>query len=344
MSLGVLRPGLLDLVQDRGRFGFQDRGVGPAGPADPLSHALANLLVANPPDAAVLEITLRGPALRFETDVVAAFTGAPFPLAVAGKRVHPFRPLFLRAGATLEIGETDQGLRGYLAVAGGVEVPPVLGSRATDLRGTFGGQEGRALREGDRLPLGAPREEIARLLGSAMGKSEPFLACGWRLPWSGPLPGQDQDPTLALIPGPQWPDLAPPSRRALLEEGFRVGPASDRMGLRLQGPRLDLTGRTELLSAPVVTGTLQLPPDGQPILLMADRQTTGGYPRLGEVATVDLPRAAQARPGSPLRFTLVEAGEARRRLKEQGRGLAFLRGLLLREFANGGMMGPCGWT
>lgn len=344
MSLRVLRPGLLDSVQDGGRFGFQDRGVGPAGPADPLSHALANLLVGNPPDAAALEVTLRGPALRFEVDAVAAFVGAPFALGAGGRRAPRGRTFLVRAGTVLDCGEAAAGLRGYLAVAGGLSVEPVLGSRSTDLRGGFGGLEGRALRGGDELPFGPPAPEAADLPARARFGGEPCLALRWRLPWPDPLPDRAPSVPLGFVPGPQWPDLGPESRAALAAGAFKVGAASDRMGLRLQGPELVLAGRTELLSAPVATGTLQLPPDGRPILLLADRQTTGGYPRLGELATVDLPWAAQARPGSVLRLVPVEAVEARRRLRERTGLLDQLGRLMRRALAEDGRTQPCDWT
>ena len=341
MSLVVLQTGLLDTVQDVGRFGYQHLGVGPAGPADPLSHRLANLLVGNAGGEAALEVTLRGPTLRLEADAVVAFAGAPFPLTVDGRRLPRSRTLVLRAGACLAIGAAAEGLRGYLAVAGGLAVPEALGSAATDLRGGFGGLGGRPLRNGDRLPLNAPGPAPAALLAGLRRTTGAGLAARWGLPWSGPLPGPRRYGPLGLIPGPHWDLLDEASRASLLRDPFRVGAASDRMGLRLQGPALRLEPRSELLSSAVATGTLQLPPDGQPILLLADRQTTGGYPRLGELATVDLPFAAQARPGDPLRFRRVEFEEARRDLRRQERDLAFLGGRLRAEFLQGVGMGPC---
>ena len=315
----VEQPGLLTSVQDAGRSGWQHLGVGVAGAADPLSHALANLLVGNAPAAAALEFTLRGPHLAFAEPCWVALGGAPFPAEVDGRTLPRWSPVRLRAGARLRIGEAPRGLRGYLAVAGGILVPAVLGSAATDLRGGFGGFQGRALRAGDVLTT-------AVLEGPEPSSSR------WRLPWAGPLPEGPREAPLRLLPGPQWTLLSAASRERLLAADFTVEGRSDRMGLRLEGPPLRLDTPMEMVSAGVATGTLQLPPDGGPILLLADRQTTGGYPRLGELASVDLPWAAQLRPGDHLRFTLCTMAEAQRAWLEQARRLTFLEALLQGEW------------
>lgn len=314
----VESPGLLDTVQDGGRRGWQHLGVGVGGAADELSHALANLLAGNPGDAAALEFTLRGPDLRFETEALVAFAGAPFPLQLEDRPAPRWSPFLVRAGERLRIGKATRGLRGYLALAGGLQVPAVLGSAATDLRGGFGGIEGRPLRAGDALPF------------PHFSGPEPT---GWRLPWSGPLPEGPPERPLRLVPGPQWDCLTADSQRDFLATDFRVDGRSDRMGLRLDGPALALERPLEMVSAGVATGTLQLPPDGAPILLLADRQTTGGYPRLGEVATADLPWAAQARPGDRLRFALCSVEEAQRAGLAQQRKLRWLAQLLAKERA-----------
>lgn len=315
----VQQPGLLTTVQDAGRRGWQHLGVGVAGAADPLSHALANLLVGNAPAAAALEFTLRGPLLEFAQPCLVALGGAPFPAEVDGQPLPRWRPVRLRAGARVRTGEAPRGLRGYLAVAGGIVVPPVLGSAATDLRGGFGGFQGRALQAGDVVAASA-----------AEGPEQTNTS--WRLPWDGPLPEGPREAPLRLLPGPQWASLNPQSRETLLGATFRVDGRSDRMGLRLDGPPLTLQAPVELVSAGVATGTLQLPPEGGPILLLADRQTTGGYPRLGELASVDLPWAAQLRPGDPLRFALCTLEEAQSAWSARRRRLAFLGALLQGEF------------
>lgn len=311
MSLLVEAPGLFTTVQDLGRPGHQHLGLGPGGAADHLSHRMANLMVGNAPDAATLELTLAGPALRFEEPALVSLCGGDLGAQVDGRPMPLWRPVWLRAGAGLRFGAPAAGARIYLAVAGGIQAPVVLGSRSP----CPGAGPGR-LRAGDRFDL-APQPPHPALRDPAL----PFAAPHWFAPWfqevsfARPL-------TLRLIPGPQGAKLDTASRAALSGADFRVAPASNRMGLRLSGPALALEARLEMLSAPVATGTLQLPPGGEPILLLADRQTTGGYPRLGEVATVDLPSAAQLRAGETLRFAAVEAGEALALLRAREERLA----------------------
>lgn len=299
MSLAVEAPGLFTTVQDLGRPAYQHLGLGPGGAADLLSHRIANLMVGNPPDAATLEVTLAGPVLRFEAAALVSLCGADLSAQVDGRPMPLWRPVWLRAGAGLRFGVPVAGARAYLAVAGGLQAPVVLGSRSP----CPGGAPGR-LHAGDRFPLG-PQPPHPALADPAL----PFAAPHWFAPWFQEL-SFDRPLTLRLIPGPQGARLDAASRQALFGASFQVAPASNRMGLRLTGPALALEAKLEMLSAPVATGTLQLPPGGAPILLLADRQTTGGYPRLGEVATVDLPAAAQLRPGEALRFAALEAGAA----------------------------------
>ena len=317
----VEQAGLLTTVQDAGRPGWQHLGVGPAGAADSLSFALANLLVGNPPAAPALEFTLRGPTLVFEDSYLVALCGAPFAVDLDGRVIPRRCPVAVRAGERLRIGAAPRGCRGYLAVAGGLRVADVLGSASTDLRGGFGGFQGRALRAGDLLTTAT----------KGLEGDERFTP-GWRLPWNGPMPDGPREAPLRMIPGPQWTLLNEATKARFLDATFRVDSRSDRMGLRLEGPPLALDAPVELVSAGVATGTVQLPPDGGPILLLADRQTTGGYPRLGEIASVDLPWAAQLRPGDALRFTLCTLEDAQSAWLAWQRQLAFLHEMLSREF------------
>jgi antagonist of KipI len=214
------------------------------------------------------------------------------------------------AGSLLRFGRPAQGVRCYLGVEGGFRVPDVMGSASTHLSAGFGGFQGRALKIGDRLETGpSPGDRYPTLRRRFRQGQCAFLGVDWFAPWSRELDFL-RPAALRIIPGPQWPSLRNESRQSLLEATFMVAPNSDRMGLRMQGPRLSLGQPLEMVSSGVATGTLQLPPDGSLILLMADRQTTGGYPRLGEVASVDLPKAAQFRPGEALRFSLVSLEEA----------------------------------
>jgi antagonist of KipI len=340
-TLVVEAPGLLTTVQDRGRGGFQHLGVGPGGPMDPLSHALANLLVGNGPDAAALELTLVGPVLRFDAHALVALCGADLSATVEGEPLPLWRPVWIRAGARIAFGAPLRGARATLAVAGGLAVPAVLGSRSTHLAGGFGGWQGRPLRTGDVLPLGpAPGPPSGppcpALLRTLLRGDRPLAPLPWFAPWYREV-SFARPAVLRLVPGPRWPELEPASLAALLEGGLRVDPRSDRMGLRLRrpedGPGLALAGPREERSGPVATGTLQLPPGGEAILLMADRQTTGGYPRLGEVAAVDLPAAAQLGPREALRFRLVTAAGAQALLLERNARLEDLAGRVAERLA-----------
>ena len=310
MSLRVESFGLLTTLQDLGRRGFQHLGVGPGGAMDEVSHRMANLLVGNPDPAPTLEMTLTGPNLRFETESMIALCGADLSPTIEDQPVPLWRPVLVGAGSLLRFGRPAQGARCYLAVEGGFQRPEGHGQRQHPslrwlrwLPGPFPQDRGPP---GDRTLAG---EHYPTLRKRFHQGQRPFLSPDWFAPWTREFDFV-QPATLRLIPGPQWPLLTGESRHSLLGTAFTVAPNSDRMGIRMQGPRLALDQPLEMVSSGVATGTLQLPPDGSLILLMADRQTTGGYPRLGEVASVDLPKAAQLRPGETLRFSPVSLEEA----------------------------------
>ena len=295
----VIAPGSLTTVQDRGRDGWRHLGVGRAGALDPASAALANRMVGNPSDAAVLEITLGGPTLELPQPARIALSGAAVDARFedARNRVHTVpcgRPVDLPAGL-LRLGAIRSGLRAWLAVAGGFDVPRVLGSRSTDLRGGFGGLHGRALRSGDGLPLGPQ---------PALDLVEPRAPAWWIALDTAPANASP----IRYVPS-ECSAASIDAAHALASHDWRVDPRSDRQGLRCSGAPIVAT-LPEQISAPVAPGTLQLPPDGQPIVLLADAQTVGGYPRLGHVISVDLPRLAQLRAGDALRFEAITADAA----------------------------------
>lgn len=295
----VIASGSLTTIQDRGRDGWRHLGVGRAGVLDPASAALANRMVGNPSDAAVLEITLIGPTLELPQPARIALCGAVIDARFedAQNRVHAIpcgRPVDLPAGL-LRLGAIRSGLRAWLAVAGGFDVPRVLGSRSTDLRGGFGGLHGRALRSDDVLPLG-PQPMI--------DPAEP-QAPAWWIALDTALANTSPIRYVAAGGTPAGIDAA----QALAAQDWRVDPRSDRQGLRCSGASI-VAALSERISAPVAPGTLQLPPDGRPIVLLADAQTVGGYPRLGHVIAVDLPRLAQLRAGDALRFEAITADAA----------------------------------
>jgi biotin-dependent carboxylase-like uncharacterized protein len=299
MSLEVVRAGMLTTIQDRGRRGWAVLGVGTAGAMDDVALRLANALVGNEYDAAVLEITLVGPRLRFDEAATVALTGAEHP------DFPMWRAVRVDAGHVLDFGAARHGARAYLAIAGGFEVERVLGSASTDVNARLG----RPLRDGDRLAIGSG--------GSPLQRSH----AAWSLdpcPWFDPNPA---DP-IRLIRGTHFDALDDASRAALFDGEFRITPDSNRVGFRLDGPRLALSAPLELVSEPLAAGTLQLPSGGQPIALMAEHPTVGGYPRIGHVAAVDLARLAQRRPGDTVRFAAIDLDDAQTRYLEREHALA----------------------
>lgn len=301
-AIAVVEPGLFTTVQDLGRTGYRASGVPLSGAADVVSLRLANILVGNPEHAAGLECTLLGPTLRFEREAVIAFIGATFPGLETGVAVR------IAAGTVVALGHAIAGCRGYLAIAGGVDVEPVLGSRSTLVAAVLGGFEGRPLRKGDGLAVG----EIGR--GTRPGPSLPLL--GWRAQPTG------RSTELRVLPGEHAEAFG---AKAWLSR-FRVSSRSDRMGLRLEGNPLPVHAEAAAMaSVAVFPGTVQVPPDGNPIVLLADAQTIGGYPILGHVITADLPVAAQLRPGDEISWRLVSLAEAHAALREREALIAALR-------------------
>jgi antagonist of KipI len=275
---------------------------------DAFALRVANQLVGNDEGAAALEVTLIGPTLRFGTDALVALTGADLGATIEARPMPAWRAVAVRAGATLSCGSARAGCRAYLAVAGGVDVPLMLGSRSTYLRASIGGFEGRALVRGDAIESGARTDVSCRLIAQLQNDTMVSVA-SWG---AGPSfrPKYGDAPTVRLLEGAHASSLTEASRDLLFRTEFRVGTQSDRMGYRLEGGALELSRPLELLSEAVAFGTVQLPPNGSPIVLMADRQTTGGYPRIGEVATVDLPLLAQLKPGDRVRFRPVSLEQA----------------------------------
>lgn len=309
MSIRVLTPGALTMVQDGGRDGSRALGVGRAGALDPFAHAVANLLVGNVVDAAALEITLAGPRLEFRSGARIAICGAQVDARIGDVAIPGWRPVAVPAGASLSVGACRDGARAYVAVAGGLVADIVLDSASTDLRGGFGGIAGRALQAGDRLAIGAGA-------GAGAPVGDLHIARWWVDPSS------EYDAvavtTVRVVAGRDA--LAPAD--GLSRREWRVAAASDRQGLRLHGEALQVADPGERISEPVAPGTVQLPPDGMPIVLLADAQTHGGYPRIGHAIRADWPRLAQLRPGDRLRFAPCTHAHAAQARREQAQRLA----------------------
>ena len=288
-SILVRQPGLLTTVQDLGRHGLAHLGVPTAGAVDRRAFALANRLVGNPPGVAALEITVAGPELELETGGWVALTGGRAEATLDGRPLPMDVAVRAGAGQVLAVGQLTSGLRAYLAVRGGIDVDPVLGSRSTDTLAMLGPPP---LSEGGRLPLG----------GEAPG--DPFQQVA-------PTPRVDPEPLLRAVRGPRDDLFTDDALATLLATAWTVSSDSDRTGIRLEGPALARRHQVELASEGMVEGSLQVPPDGHPILFLANHPTTGGYPVVAVVAGPDLPLAAQARPGTRLRFRLVPVEAAR---------------------------------
>ncbi|UUU31906.1 biotin-dependent carboxyltransferase family protein [Streptomyces sp. CA-210063] len=282
-KLEVVRAGALTTLQDLGRFGHAGLGVPRSGALDQPAHRLANRLVGNTADAATLETTLTGVAVRADQPVTVAVTGAPASVRIDGRPAAWATPVHVPAGATLDVGAATCGLRSYVAVGGGIDVSPVLGSRSTDLLSGLGPAP---LRDGDVLPLGVPQ-----------GLPRHADTVFW--------PQPPRELLLPVLPGPRDDWFTTAALRTLATARFTVSSQSNRIALRTDGPVLERAMHGELPSEGMVIGAIQVPPDGRPVVFLADCPTTGGYPVIGVVPERGLPAAAQAVPGLPLRFVPV---------------------------------------
>jgi biotin-dependent carboxylase-like uncharacterized protein len=287
----VLKPGMLTTIQDLGRPGYQGMGVPVSGPMDAYSHRLANQLLGNDPMAAALEITLLGPDLAAEGDLTCAVAGAEIEITIDGLTAPRHRPFSVPSGSRIRCGARDRGTRLTLAVQGGFDLPATLGSRATHLVSRMGPFGGRALRAGDVLPVGPSAAIVSAV-----------LAIPLELPEGGAR--------VRIVPAAHRERFPDEAWEMLVRARFTVSPQSNRMGYRLDGPRLEHIGSADILSEAMPIGALQVPASGQPILLMAERQTTGGYATIANVITADLPIAGQLGPGDWIEFSPVTYEEA----------------------------------
>ena len=294
----VLEPGALTTVQDLGRPGHLRYGIPPSGPIDRAAFVVANRLAGNADGAAGLECTVIGPRFVAEVPCAIAVTGAAMPLTVNGAEAPAWTTLILEPGDVVKLGAARAGVRAYVALAGGVDVPAVLDSRSTYVRGRLGGLDGRALRKDDRLALfAAPRPSVRR----ARERARSAFA---------------DEPEIRVVLGPQADRFTDDGLRTFLGSAYEMLPQSDRMGARLRGPRIAHTAGHDILSDGIALGSIQVPGDGQPIALLVDRQSTGGYTKVATVCSFDIGRVGQVKPGHRLRFRAVELGEAQRTLRE----------------------------
>ena len=305
MKANARRAGFLTTIQDAGRFGFRGLGVSSGGALDSFALRVANSLVGNDPAAAGLEMTLGGLELAFTDERIVAWCGGDFDVQVGSVKVPAGHAALIHSGEELKFGRATIGCRSWLALSGGVDVPIVLESRSTDLRARFGGLDGRALRDGDEISLAENSKDTGILIDKLKSKR----ISDWKPAhdWSSPAVAV---PVLRFVRGADWNRFDDLAIERFTNESFTVSSESDRMGVRLEGVQLGRKEAGDLTSEAVAPGTIQVPPGGQPILLLGDCQTIGGYPKIAHVITVDHPIAAQLRAGDRVRFREISLMKA----------------------------------
>lgn len=297
----VLTTGALNTVQDQGRFGYRNLGIGVAGPMDPLAFALGNILLGNAPQAAGVEVTFFPFRMRFDVPACFAVTGANAGAALDGRALPPYWASVARAGQCLLLDAPARGARAYVCIAGGLDLPVVLGSRSTDLKARFGGLEGRGLRRGDRIGILPPPSSAwdPATLGDGVGIMPPEQAL---TPPGSREAGASGDVVVRAIPAAEHDAFTPQSQRSFWQSAWTITPNSNRMGLQFSGAVLERDRPRELLSHGIVPGVIQVPPSGQPIIQLCEANTCGGYPKMATVIAPDLRCIAQARIGARVRF------------------------------------------
>ncbi len=306
MGVVVKKPGVCTTVQDLGRVGYLGSGFSPSGVMDRRAFRIANLLVDNAPDAPVLEFALAGPVLRFTTNAIVAITGGNFQPRLDGALVPQYAAIVVKRGQVLSFGAPKTGMYGYLAVAGGsLNVPEVMGSRSTNLKCGIGGWRGRTLATGDYLPFCTSNVDYLPNLGSHRMDPDDVYGFG------------ASEITLRVVPGPQDDLFTEDGLRTFYSEPFTATMKSDRMGSRLDGPAVETKHGSDIISDGIAFGAVQIPSHGRPIIMLADRQTTGGYAKIGTVASVDIPKLVQCPPGTKIRFQRIGVQEAQQLVRDE---------------------------
>lgn len=294
MGLTVISPGALTSIQDEGRFGHQRIGMSPAGAMDLHSLRLANILVDNDMGEAALELSFLGGKFQFTKDNIFALTGADMGAMLDGVKVPVGQAVIAKAGSVLQMGQAKDGCRTYLAVAGGFDVPVLHGSKSTLLRSNLGGFKGRKLAAGDEIPFAAPKKTIPNL---------PIRV----LP---PQPAIGRDVTVRVVLGPQDDRFTKAGMETFLSSAYKVDNKSDRMGYRLTGPKVEHTTDANIISDGIPFGAVQIPGSGEPMIMMSEHQGSGGYTKIANVISADIPLVAQCPPGGTIRFKAVSVDEA----------------------------------
>lgn len=310
MGFVTENPGVLTTIQDEGRYGYEQFGMSPAGPMDLKAFRTANLLAGNPAGESALEATVLGPALRFDQENVIALTGADMQPVLNGRPCPMYQAVAVRAGDLLKLGAARTGCRTYIAFAGGLDVPLVMGSRATALQNRVGGFQGRKLAKGDAVGFRAPNPALP-------------------LPRTAPIPVHGgHEVTIRVVLGPQDDAFTREGMETFLGRPYTVSKDFDRMGCRLEGPVIEHKTDGNIISDGMVTGAIQVPTAGQPIIMLAERQTVGGYTKIATVISADLPLVGQCKTGDTIRFQAVSMEEAHRAWREANRELEELKARL----------------
>lgn len=308
----VLSPGFLTTVQDRGRLKYRRIGMPTAGALDQYSFRIANMLVGNNHESACLETTYNGPTLKVLQNTVIALTGALCNATINGEPMAQWKAIKVHSGDIISIGQALNGVRSYFSVAGGIDVPLLMESRSTFLRGKIGGMQGRTLKTGDEIKAFMSSLNLETCCSNAI--PEPYKPT-----WS-------SDITLRVILGPQDNHFSENGLATFFNSTYTITEESDRMGYRLHGDEIAYINEKagQIISDPIPLGAVQIPPSGQPIIMLMDAQTTGGYPKIATICTTDLRLIAQGKPGDKVHFTAISSGEAVKSLKEQEQKIAML--------------------
>lgn len=322
MSIVINRSGLLTTVQDLGRFGFRKEGIILSGSMDKFAHRISNILVGNEESDAVLEITVIGPELHINKETLISICGANLYPKINGCPIPMWRPIFIKKDSVLTFGKCQFGMRAYLSIAGSFKIKEVMKSKSTYLRAKVGGYKGRQIEKNDILDIGEPSqisEIIKRRLhaNNNITKSEvSWFTSKWFIS-SKTLPYYCDNPLIRVLKGPEYDFFTDKSKKDLFYKTFEITHHSDRMGFRLKGSSLKLEEEKSMISDAVSIGTIQVPPDGNPIVLMSDSQTTGGYPRIAHVISVDLSVLSQLKPGCHIKFSEITLEKAQELLIER---------------------------
>ncbi|MBC6111440.1 biotin-dependent carboxyltransferase family protein [Pedobacter fastidiosus] len=307
MEIKILKPGMLSSIQDLGRMDYLDQAIPVSGAMDQLSARIANKAVGNSDSDAVIEFTYAAAEFKAETEILIAYAGDGATLSVNGEKLQAERPIFIPSETVIKLVNNPDGARTYLAVAGGWNVPEVLGSNSTYLTAGFGGYGGRTLKAGDHLKSFLNLSESSSIILREL-KGDKIKYLSWNIPKALLLP-QDRK-TIRVFPAKEFTWFDSQSIIGFLSDSFSIGLNSNRMGYHLEGNKINRVEKDELLSTAVFPGTIQVTGSGNLVLLMADCQTTGGYPRIAQVASVDLPLCAQLKPGNSIRFSEISKEEA----------------------------------